>query len=296
MDESLASDASNPELTQMEDTKPETPIDQTMVEDMLSAKKPNIQVAKRCEVGALRQRNEDSCLTFNLDMGGHFRSPPAGLFLVADGMGGHESGHLASKKASRVAGGDVLQHIVLPLIETMELPSAEEVQKVMRQAVLAAHEAVYEPDPAHDGGTTLTMVLLLDRHAYVAHVGDSRAYRYHDGSLEAITSDHSLVQRLQDEGQLTSEEAKSYQYRNILLRALGQEEELQVDTAVYELSHTGKLMLCSDGLCGLVFHEQLEAIVAQDATPDEIADQLYHAAMNAGGYDNITAVVVEYQL
>ena len=164
----------------------------------------------------------------------------------------------------------------------------------MRDAVQIAHKTIYNPDPAKDGGTTLTVALLLDRELYLAHVGDSRAYWLVDGNLEAITNDHSLVQRLQDEGQLTAEEAEHYQYRNVLLRALGQEDELEIDTYKRQLPQKGKLLLCSDGLCGLVPDSRLQQIMNQSTSPHEIADQLIAAAIEAGGYDNITAVVVDF--
>jgi protein phosphatase len=130
----------------------------------------------------------------------------------------------------------------------------------------------------------------------LAHVGDSRAYWLIDGQLEAITNDHSLVQRLQDEGQLTAKEAQVYQYRNILLRALGQEDGLEVDTYEYTLPQDGKLLLCSDGLCGLVNDADIEQIMSMNRAPDKIADLLIKAALAAGGYDNITAVVVDFHL
>jgi len=294
MDETTSSpDMVDIDINEVADTKPESPLDDTVLEEV-RAGVPELIVAQCSDVGAIRQRNEDSCLVFSSESGGHFPLLPFGFYLVADGMGGHESGHLASKIASREASRHILQEIYLPLLADGTAPSHVEVQQALQDSVQIAHKAIYHPDPARDGGTTLTAALILGRELYVAHVGDSRAYWLVDGNLEALTKDHSLVQRLQDEGQLTAEEAQHYQYRNVLLRALGQEDELEVDTYKHSLPLKGKLLLCSDGLCGLVPDPELQKIMNQSISPHKIVDQLIAAAMNAGGYDNITAVVVAF--
>ena len=277
----------------LEDTKPEIKLDKTVVDDLRS-RVPGLRVAQRSDVGAIRKRNEDSCLVFSSESGGHFPLPPFGLYMVADGMGGHEAGHLASKTASRAAAHHILKEIYLPLLEEEALPDQDAITKIMHEAVQVAHRAVYNPDPAHDGGTTLTIALVLGQDLFVAHVGDSRAYWLVDGQLQPVSIDHSLVQRLQDEGQLTAEEAHEYQYRNVLLRALGQEDELAVDTYQRALPGRGKMLLCSDGLCGLVRDPEMQQIMNLPIQPHETADLLIAAAMKAGGYDNITAVVVEF--
>ena len=209
-------------------------------------------------------------------------------------MGGHEAGHMASKAALRAAAHHILKEVYLPLLNDANPPDHDSLIQITNDATQVAHKAVYNPDPAHDGGTTLTLAMVLGQELYVAHVGDSRAYRLVDGQLKTVTNDHSLVQRLQDEGQLTAEEAEDYQYRNVLLRALGQEDDLVVDNYHHSLPQNGKLLLCSDGLCGLVKDSELQRIMNLSISPHETADQLIAAAMKAGGYDNITAVVVEF--
>jgi len=290
LDQPAALDA---EFESLADTKPEMLLDGTMLEEALAGA-PGLRVAQRSDVGAIRKRNEDSCLVFGSESGGHFPLLPFGLYIVADGMGGHEAGHLASKIASRAAAYHVLEEVYLPLLAEETPPDHDAIVKITAKAVQVAHKAVYNPDPAHDGGTTLTLALILGQDLFVAHVGDSRAYWLVDGNLQTVTNDHSLVQRLQDEGQLTAEEAHDYQYRNVLLRALGQEDELEVDTYQQSLPRNGKLLLCSDGLCGLVRDPDLQQIMNLPVQPRETADQLIAAAMNAGGYDNITAVVVDF--
>ena len=254
---------------------------------------PVLQVAKRCRVGAIRERNEDSCLVFVSDAGGHYPLISFGLYIVADGMGGHKNGHTASKTASRVAGHHIISQLYIPLLQDGGMPQTP-IQEVMVDAAQAAHRAIYDPDPEKDSGTTLTIALILGQRLYVAHVGDSRAYMLSNQKLEAVTVDHSLVQRLQDVGQFSAEDMALDHIRHILLRALGQEEEVEVDTYMRPLPKKGTLLLCSDGLSGMVPDATLQEILNHETSVEERAEELYTAAMAAGGYDNITAIVVDF--
>ena len=257
---------------------------------------PLMQAAIRCHVGAHRERNEDSCFSFVSEMGGHFKMQPFGLFVVADGMGGHADGHIASKIASRTAAHHILNHLYLPLLEDNDLVMQTPIQEVLETAVQRANKAVYESDPEMDSGATLTIALILGRRLHVAHVGDSRLYMYANDKLEPITSDHSLVQRLQDVGQLTAEEATFYRYGHILLRAVGQSDAVEADTFMRLLPKSGILMLCSDGVSGFISDAEITEILNQDVSVDKMADGVFAAAMSVGGFDNITAVVVEFRL
>lgn len=269
--------------------------EKTQIETAVSVPNvPYLHVAQRCDVGAVRQRNEDSSLIFSSETGGHFQMMPFGLYVVADGMGGHENGHMASRIASRMAARHILNHIYLPLLQDDSAANQEPIQEVMETAVLAAHKAIYDPESLSDSGTTLSVALILSRRLYVAHVGDSRVYLLADDKFEAITNDHSLVQHLQDVGDLTPEQAAAYQYKNVLLRAVGQTEELEIDTYTRRLPQTGRLLLCSDGLCGFVPDPVIHKIMQQNVALEKIADKLVATAMSAGGYDNITAIVVEF--
>ncbi|MBE2199476.1 MAG: serine/threonine-protein phosphatase [Anaerolinea sp.] len=259
-------------------------------------KEPTMRVAKRCHMGAVRDRNEDSCLVFTSETGGHFPLLPFGLYIVADGMGGHKNGHIASKLASRTAARHIIEKIYLPLLNVEGVPTSTPIQEVLQEAVELAHKAVYDPTEETDSGTTLTIALVLGRRLYAAHVGDTRIYLLSGDKLEVVTTDHSLVQRLQDVGQLTAEEAPFYEYRHVLLRAVGQGEEIAVDTYTRLLPKKGKLLLCTDGLCGLVADFEIAMILQQDHTVTELSDELFEAAMEAGGYDNITTIVVEFNL
>ncbi|MCA9973437.1 MAG: serine/threonine-protein phosphatase [Anaerolineales bacterium] len=261
-----------------------------------NAGEQQLRVAKRCGVGAVRDRNEDACLVFVSETGGHFPLLPFGLYIVADGMGGHKNGHIASKIASRTAARHIIEKIYLPLLQMDGLPGATPIQEVLENAVEQAHAALFDPEEETDSGTTLTIALVLGRRLYAAHVGDTRIYLLTGDKLETVTIDHSLVQRLQDVGQLTAEEAISYEYRHVLLRAVGQGEDVAVDTYTRLLPKRGRLLLCSDGLHGFVPDYEISMLLQQDKPVQELAANLHDAAMDAGGYDNITAIVVDFNL
>lgn len=255
---------------------------------------PIIRTTSICHVGAVRERNDDSCLVFEAQSGGHFKMMPFGLYIVADGMGGHANGHVASKIASRVAANEIVENIYLPLLKDENGGSPTPIQEVLANAGQKANTAVYEADVDSDSGTTLTGALLLGRRLYAFHVGDSRAYIYTDGELEQITVDHSLVQRLQEVGQLTEEEAAIYQYRNVLLRAVGQADAVEVDTYMRRLPQNGRLLLCSDGLCSMITDKEIHAIMANEESIDDTAEALFTAAIAAGGHDNISVILVDF--
>ena len=248
----------------------------------------------RCETGGVRERNEDACLTLMAAFGGHFDLRPLGLYVVADGMGGHDAGHVASNLAARVFAEFVLSNLYFPLLRRGPLPREADVLDVLERAVFAAHEAILPGNG--NGGTTLTAALVFGRRLFVAHVGDSRAYLLVGGELRLLTEDHSLVRRLQDTGQLTAEDARTHEYRNVLLQALGQASALSADTFALDLPAEGRLLLCSDGLCGVVPREQLAATLTGPGSAQELADRLYETALAAGSEDNITAVVVAFRI
>jgi serine/threonine protein phosphatase PrpC len=224
-------------------------------------------VGARTDVGRVREGNEDSYMV---------HEP---LFAVADGMGGHQGGEVASKLAldtlKQVAGGE----------------------RALIQAVQDANRAVFDRagrDPGLAGmGTTLTAFLVEGDAVRLAHVGDSRAYLLRDGQLQRITKDHTVVERLVEEGRLTPQEAEIHPQRSILTRAIGVEGDVQVDQGTIEVSPGDRLLLCSDGLTGMVGEEEITRILTERSDPQAAADALIEAANEAGGQDNITAVVID---
>lgn len=272
----------------------ETIISKTPIEPPTA---PSIQMVQRCHVGAIRHRNEDSCCVFVTENGGEETIPGIGLFVVADGMGGHYAGHEASRRASRLFMHHVLEKVYLPLLQRGRPSEYQEpIQDVMLRGVQVAHQALQNPDPDKDSGTTLTGALMVGKRLYVTHVGDTRAYLVTDERLEQITTDHSVVQRLIDAGQLTSEEAALYPQKNLLYRALGQQGTLDVDAYTRSLPKKGILFMCSDGLWGLVTNDVIYEVLRREVPLDEKADTLIEMALQAGGHDNITVVIVDFKV
>jgi protein phosphatase len=251
-----------------------------------------LKVGRASDVGYVRDHNEDVLLTLETSQLGYQASEPFGWFALADGMGGHQAGERASALAVRV----VTYHLTKEILRSywLEEPrdaSQPPLSEALVSAVEAANRSVHEQVPG--GGTTLTCALILGNRAYLAHVGDSRAYLLADNHLRQITKDHSLVDRLVELGQISSVEALHHPQRNVLYRAVGQGEALEVDTYVEPLPDKYRLLLCCDGLWGMVSDDQMAQILRSAATPQEACDQLIDAANAAGGKDNITAVVVE---
>lgn len=224
----------------------------------------------RTDIGRVRQHNEDSLIV----------APP--LYVVADGMGGHEAGEVASEIA----------------VETiaMHAPRHADAQALGR-AVRAANRAVFKA--VGDGlgksgmGTTVTAAVVEDLTVAIAQVGDSRAYLVHHGVLQRITRDHSLVAELIEQGRITEAEARYHPNRSIITRALGSDPAMHPDLFEIDAGPGDRLLLCSDGLSGMLEDEQIAALLLSIPDPQEAADALVDAANEAGGHDNITAVVVD---
>ncbi|HSM58756.1 MAG TPA: protein phosphatase 2C domain-containing protein [Candidatus Sulfomarinibacteraceae bacterium] len=258
------------------------------------AAEPRLDVASRCHIGAVRERNEDACYTFVASSGGDDPLPQVGLFIVADGMGGHYDGHTASKTVSRMVAQYVMEKVYLPLLQQQNSGMQQPVQEVLQEAVARANAAIANDDPEKVMGTTLTAALILAGRLFLVHVGDSRAYLLEDAELTAVTRDHSLVQALQDSGQISAAEAASHPNRNLLYRALMGERLDQIDAFTRALPATGQLLLCSDGLWGPVPQQQIAAILRKKSSPQQKVDQLLEAALATGGDDNITAILVDF--
>ncbi|HZD09791.1 MAG TPA: protein phosphatase 2C domain-containing protein [Candidatus Binatia bacterium] len=258
---------------------------------------PRLEVASRSHVGNVRQRNEDSYFCFLSQAGGTEPPPLFGLFIVADGMGGHNDGHRASKLVARTVAQHVLDRLYRSLLQDTHSAMQQPVQEAMEEAVLLANQALAGAESGKEMGTTLTAAVVIGSRLFLVHIGDSRAYLMHDGKLSLVTTDHTFVQALQDAGQLTAEEAAIHPNRNLLYRALmGEEMEQPVDVFTRSLPHRGTLMLCSDGLWGSVAESTISAILRSDNVLQEKADRLQEAALKAGGSDNITVILASFAL
>ncbi len=249
-------------------------------------------VASGQSVGRQRELNEDCLFTFSTVLAGNTGNPPLGLFIIADGMGGHQYGEIASNAAIRTIAGYVLKKFHNSLFNLPTVSMDESLQEILQTAVMEAQRAVLREAPG--SGTTVTAALLVGQQLTVAHVGDSRAYLlYNDHRMEAITRDHSLVKRLEELGQITSAEAAVHPQRNVLYRALGQGETLEADVVTMPFPVGGHLLLCSDGLWGVVPEEDIRRFVIEASTMERACQNLVTAANNAGGPDNISVVLVQ---
>lgn len=245
------------------------------------------------DVGQVRDNNQDSMLCFTSAISLTDLEPNFGLFVVADGMGGHEHGERASAVATKIITKHVTSDIFLPLLKGETGGDAERptMIEVLRMAVQQANTMVAEQVP--DGGTTVTAAAVMGHAAYIAHVGDSRAYLITEDLIEQITRDHSLVQRLIELDQLSPEDAIEHPQRNVLYRAIGQSDSLDVDAIIRQIPPDGYLLICSDGLWNLVAKEEMQQIVLESADDTQGACRtLVEMANDRGGSDNITVVIV----
>ncbi|MEJ2757520.1 MAG: protein phosphatase 2C domain-containing protein [Anaerolineales bacterium] len=241
-------------------------------------------------VGQLRDKNEDAIFTQASLIGAGNTSLPFGVFVLADGMGGHSYGEKASEAAVRTMGSFLVDKLFSSLYGTDPNPPSESLQEIMKMGVEQAHKNVLESAPG--GGTTLTAVISIGSQMTLAHVGDSRAYAiYLDGRMQLLTRDHSLVKRLEELGQITPEEAAVHPQKSMLYRALGQGDTPDPDIFTASLPHPGYLMICSDGLWGVLAEERIFQIISESPNPQRACQNLADAANAAGGPDNITVIL-----
>lgn len=252
---------------------------------------PQLIVGSGQSVGKQRDHNEDSLFTFSITIGNGSNSQPLGLFIVADGMGGHQYGEVASNVAARTVASYLIRKFH-PVIADASVVLDEPIQEIMQNAVREAQRAVTKAAPG--SGTTLTAALVLGQQMTIAHVGDSRAYSIQpNGQVSLLTRDHSLVRRLEELGQITSDEAAIHPQRNVLYRALGQGDFLEADIFTAPFPQPGYLFICSDGLWGLVSENEIFRNITEANNIQSACQTLVAAANAAGGPDNISAVLVK---
>jgi protein phosphatase len=247
-----------------------------------------LDAVARTDPGPVREHNEDS---FVVDL-------ETGLFLVADGMGGHASGEVASAIAA-----DAVQEVLLGAINpdetrldrNMGMDDEEEIRERLRysmnQASVRIRKAALD-NPAHAGmGTTLVVLLIEDEEAHIGHVGDSRLYLFRDDRLLRLTRDHTVVQQEIDAGRLTPELARIVPHKNILTQSVGYHGPVEPDTSTRPVEPGDVFILCSDGLTDPLDDEQL-ADICRDTRTEDLAEVLVQSALEAGTEDNVTVVVV----
>ncbi len=224
------------------------------------------------DVGKVRATNQDALVI----------SEPLQLYGVADGMGGHNGGETASAGC---------RDAVIAYLEG-KTPSVDALREAIREANAALFRQQAEDEKLSGMGTTLSVIWLSEHFVYLGHVGDSRIYRFRDGELSQMTDDHSLVGELVRQGYLTPEQAENHPNKNVILRAVGTETDIEVDLAVEERRAGDVWLVCSDGLHGMVTDRQMEAILAVN-TADAASRLLMDAAMAAGARDNVSLVLLK---
>ncbi|MGZ8565513.1 MAG: Stp1/IreP family PP2C-type Ser/Thr phosphatase [Actinomycetota bacterium] len=227
-----------------------------------------VEVGVVTDIGRVRDGNEDSYLV----------EPP--LYAVADGMGGHR-------------GGEVASQLALETVEELFLAGEGTLADQVREANRAVFTRSASDRSVTGMGTTLTAARIEGDGAHLVHVGDSRAYLLRAGSLRRLTEDHTLVNRMVKAGEISAAEADVHPHRNVLLRALGTDPDVEVDEQDLGLLAGDRLLLCSDGLTSMVTEDQVQAILEAEPQPQAAADRLVRAANRAGGIDNITVVVLD---
>lgn len=250
-----------------------------------------LQLGQISHVGMVRELNEDSLMVLSLNMARQSRNQPRGVFAVADGMGGHAAGEVASGLIVET----LMQEAARSLVPGWASNQTIDVQKWVTNSVLTANKAVYDrgKGAGNDMGSTLVLAVFDSATVYIAHVGDSRIYLVTPDSIQQLTTDHSLVERLVASGQITREQARTHDKKNVIYRTIGDKPNLEVDTAVHTLSPGDFLLLCSDGLSGMVEDQYLFQILNNASSPQKACEELIKAANAAGGEDNVTAIVVK---
>ena len=231
-------------------------------------------IGAKSDVGRVRQGNEDSYLV----------AQP--LFAVADGMGGHLAGDVASQTA----------------IETITRRASENspretraLEALIKEANSAIWSKAQEEPSLHGLGPTCTLALVDDSQVHIGHVGDSRAYLFRDGELSQLTEDHTLVGRMVREGRLQPDEAERHPQRSIITRALGVDSDVDVDTASIPVQEGDRLLICSDGLTSMIGADDIADVLRSEPDPQRAVDRLVELANEAGGEDNVTAVVIAFE-
>lgn len=237
-----------------------------------------MRVVSKTNVGMVRSNNEDSFLV---------REPY--LFVVADGMGGHAAGEIASRATLKAF--EAATH-------ELRVGFEGDASNVLKDAFLKANEHVYKmavSNPDYEGmGTTMTALYLQqDKTAYVAHIGDSRMYLFRHGVLMQVTQDHTYVTKLLEERKITREEAQNHPKRHMLMRAIGVEENIEFDVIPFTVEAGDRLLLCTDGLSDMLTEMEMTTILEQEDL-EAVGDALIEKALAKGGRDNVTLVLVDF--
>jgi len=244
-----------------------------------------IEVTSGTDVGLKRKRNEDNLLCLSGE-----ESPPSvdAVLVVADGVGGHVDGDVASQMAVDAVGRLIVERLLEQEPHSDEWPDL--LARILEDASSQIHKEALYRQQAVPMGTTCTMAVVSSGTAYIAHAGDSRAYLYRNGNLTQLTTDHTWVQQQVSQGRLTTEEASVHPRRNIVTQALGLGPDVEVETITTDLQSDDILLIFSDGVHGLIEDRDIASILNMSSLL-ESKDRLIDRAKEEGGYDNITVAL-----
>lgn len=234
------------------------------------------------DIGLKRQNNQDSIFSSE--------EKDFPLFILADGMGGHNAGEVASKSCVQIIKEEFLSN-------KHKLNNEEDLIQIIKKSIKKANRSIYkrsfESDKLKGMGTTLTLAYILDNRIYIGHVGDSRAYFIDKENIRQITDDHSLVNQLIKSGSISREDAKTHPKRNVITKALGAEEDVEMDIFNLEYKKEDILMLCSDGLTNMLDDREIFNIIHREDM-ERATDLLINQAKKNGGLDNISIIIVKF--
>ncbi|MEG0181262.1 MAG: Stp1/IreP family PP2C-type Ser/Thr phosphatase [Peptostreptococcaceae bacterium] len=240
-------------------------------------------------IGKVRKNNEDFCKGEIIPT----KSGEIGIFAIADGMGGHNKGEVASELAVE----NIMRFLKNNLVQN-ENVKINYIDDILKQAYNNVNSIIYKKAKEDEGcsgmGTTLTTVIIHKDKAYIANVGDSRCYLLKSGELTKITRDHSLVEELVAKHAITEEEAKTHPKRNVITRALGTEQIIIVDIYKQDIGNDDKILLATDGLTSFVDKNDIESIVSSDENIEDITEKLIDKANEIAGKDNVSVILIKY--
>ncbi|MDP1857062.1 MAG: Stp1/IreP family PP2C-type Ser/Thr phosphatase [Gemmatimonadaceae bacterium] len=239
-----------------------------------------LTVAARSDVGMIRSGNEDSFFAH--------ATKERGIFIVADGMGGHAAGEVASEMSVQIVSRELQD-----LLDVYGEVAREKVAESLRIANRAIYDRTIQEADKQGMGTTVSMLVVSGARYLIGQVGDSRVYLLRDGALRQLTKDHSYVQEQVDAGFLTPEQARYHPYSNVITRCVGASDSVEPDTYVGEMKPGDVFLVASDGLTGMVDDRRLQQLLLSRASAGRVVDALIAEANYRGGLDNITAVVVQ---
>ena len=250
------------------------------------------RVASCQSSGVERYHNEDTVFTLSTMINDIALPAAIGIFMIADGMGGHQSGEVASRLAVETVSRILIDELLKAVILDHRPLSENDCSELLKAAFSEAQDRILQQVPG--GGTTLTLAVGIGNKFFSAHVGDSRLYKIDlEGKIHLQTKDHSLVKRLVDLGEISQQEASNHPQRNVLYKAIGQSDPFQPDIDQYHLQAGERLLICSDGLWGVLSDGVMEEIIKEIPDLDCLAVDLVNKANAGGGPDNISVILVE---